>query len=240
MNDDWQSYWSKMDNPAHALSSEKDYMNYAEEILFYLKGSDSVIDTGCGSGEILSLISGNFQKLIGLDFSESMIKEAKQNIEKKGGQNVQLMVADMKDITTIVNEKVDCIYNNGVVQYLSVSELSDFCTNAKSLLNDGGKFVFMNVPSEYEKDLFAIEYFQNYKKRSFPSMFRNYQRFRFWAVRQKMLKGKDYDGGLGTWFTREDFNKIAQKCGMSVEFRRSMFFEYGYRFHVIMTMKKVV
>lgn len=236
MNDKWQFYWSKMDQPAHALNSEIDYINYSEEVLFYLKNSKIMIDTGCGSGEILSFLSPHIAKIIGLDFSESMINQAKLNLDKKGIKNIQLKVCDMRDIKKNINLQADCIYNNGVIQYLSYDDLLKFCLEAKTLLKTNGKFVFMNIPSVYEKDFFSIEYFQKYRKRSFASMIYRFIRFKFWDLRQNILKNEKYDGGLGNWYSYDILKEIAEKCGMTIEFRRSIFTEYGYRFHAIMRL----
>lgn len=56
---------------------------------------DSVIlDLGTGGGEKVLNYFPNARKIIGTDFSEEMIKTAKENLKKSGKQNIEFRVMD--------------------------------------------------------------------------------------------------------------------------------------------------
>lgn len=63
-----------------------------------LKEGDTVVDLGCGTGlnfELLEKRIGPGGQIIGVDLTESMLKQAQQRIDKSGWNNVTLIQRDM-------------------------------------------------------------------------------------------------------------------------------------------------
>ena len=49
------------------------YLQYKEDEL------DLAVDVGCGSGESTEILESHFQRVLGLDYSQSMIENAKKH-----------------------------------------------------------------------------------------------------------------------------------------------------------------
>lgn len=62
-----------------------------------LKARDSVLDIGCGTGLNLPLLVeavGPTGRVVGLDYSEGMLREARRRVESNGWSNVELVQGD--------------------------------------------------------------------------------------------------------------------------------------------------
>lgn len=91
----------------------------------------SVLDIGCGSGNMLQKLSQNGYKYLGIDLSEAMIKKCK-------AKNLNAICANVNQ----VDEKYDAIIAVGdVLNYMTINELKIFIENVKERLNTNGIFV---------------------------------------------------------------------------------------------------
>ena len=82
-----------------------------------IKEGDTVVDLGSGAGNdafIARAIVGEKGKVIGLDFTEEMIKKARENAEKLGYNNVEFRFGDIEDMP-ITSNKADVIVSNCVL-----------------------------------------------------------------------------------------------------------------------------
>ena len=62
-----------------------------------LQAGDSVLDIGCGTGLNLPLLVGAVGptgRVVGLDYSEGMLREARRRVEANGWSNVELVQGD--------------------------------------------------------------------------------------------------------------------------------------------------
>lgn len=238
MSNNWLTFWNMMDNPAHTYNTDEWFDKYSQEILFYIKDSTLLVDTGCGSGEVLIRLNTFFKKIIAIDFSQSMINAAHEKIVKNNISNIDLYCANMLDIDTYVTQPVDCIYNNGVIQYLTLNEIEIFFIKAHKLLNSTGKLVIMNIPDRKCFDLYAMQFFKTTKPHSFYFWIIEYIRFKLWIIKQKMKNEKyQYNGDIGTWISIDEITAIATKTGFTADITYSMYLPYGYRFHAV--LKKI-
>ena len=235
----WKAFWANEKQPHHAHKSPEWYDRYAKEILFYLDDAKTIVDTGCGSGEILVRIAKDFEKIIGIDYSPSMILEAKLKIQQKNLNNIDVYNADMLDIATIVTSPVDCIYNFSVIQYLNPQQLGTFIEKSKQLLTTKGKIVLMHIADPRYFDLYTSDFFKNTLPTSLPKLFIKHLRFKLYLLKQKLKNpGYKYDGDIGYWYSHQQIQDIASARGLSVEYTYSMYPPYGYRYNAILTPVK--
>ena len=85
-----------------------------------IKEGDTVVDLGSGAGNdafIARAIVGEKGKVIGLDFTEEMIKKARENAEKLGYNNVEFRFGDIEDMP-ITSNKADVIVSNCVLNLI--------------------------------------------------------------------------------------------------------------------------
>jgi len=91
-------------------------MGYNSEFAKIKKG-DTVIDLGSGDGNdcfIARAETGETGKIIGIDLSPRMIKEARTNVEKRGYANVEFIQGDIENMP--LNENLaDVIVSNCVL-----------------------------------------------------------------------------------------------------------------------------
>ena len=97
----------------------------------------SIIDVGCGSGD-LSFEAAKITKLsLGVDFAANMIKIAKKKFFKK---NLYFENLDILNFST--KKKFDCISANGFIEYLSLSDIKKFIRISNDLLTNKGCLIF--------------------------------------------------------------------------------------------------
>lgn len=82
-----------------------------------IKPGDTVIDLGSGAGNdafIARKIAGENGKVIGIDFTEAMIKKARANAEKLNFNNVEFRLGDIDDMP-VTSNCADVIVSNCVL-----------------------------------------------------------------------------------------------------------------------------
>lgn len=82
-----------------------------------IKEGDTVIDLGSGAGNdvfIARRAVGIKGKVLGIDFTEAMIKKARENSEKLGYNNVEFRLGDIEDMP-VVSNYADVIVSNCVL-----------------------------------------------------------------------------------------------------------------------------
>jgi len=79
-----------------------------------LKGDETVLDAGCGSGRVTRLLLERVPRgrVIGVDSSPAMIEQARQTL----GDEVELIVSDLIDLE--LGEPVDAIFSNAVFHWI--------------------------------------------------------------------------------------------------------------------------
>ena len=82
-----------------------------------MKEGDTVIDLGSGAGNdafVARRFVGEKGKVIGIDFTESMINKARENAEKTGFNNVEFRQGDIESMP-VTSNKADVILSNCVL-----------------------------------------------------------------------------------------------------------------------------
>lgn len=114
----------------------------------------TVVDVGCGTGNLLVEMKNNPFKLFGFDSSFKMVKQARK---KKEVNNIPIWQANMTDF--VLRQPVDvllCFYDS-VNYIMSPDGILQFLNNAIYSLKPNGLLIF-DICTERN----AIEYFYNY------------------------------------------------------------------------------
>ena len=83
----------------------------------HIRAGDTVIDLGSGAGNdcfVARALVGENGKVIGVDFTRSMIEKARTNAEKLGFKNVEFRLGDIEKMPVTAN-KADVIISNCVL-----------------------------------------------------------------------------------------------------------------------------
>ncbi|HIH74450.1 MAG TPA: class I SAM-dependent methyltransferase [Methanosarcina sp.] len=220
----WEEFFADKRSGGHRSSSDEFISKEAREKLFHLNGGKTLLDFGCGAGELLVHYAPEYERLIGADFSASMLDEASERITRKGHENITLILADDKAVWEKLDSSFDRITAAGVIQYLTYEEIDNFICNASKHLNKGGKIVLFDILNPYLYPLWKIGLFS--KNADYRRIFRKIG-FETFNVIASSLKNRPRDI-LGSTHKPCIIENIANKHGFEMEHVQSMYYEYKY------------
>ena len=82
-----------------------------------IENGNTVLDLGSGAGNdcfVARAITGDSGKVIGIDFSDEMLKKAKENVSKLGYGNVQFLKGDIEEMP-VESNSIDVVISNCVL-----------------------------------------------------------------------------------------------------------------------------
>ena len=95
-----------------------------------------VLDFGCGVGRLVIPFAEIARQVVGLDVSESMLKEARKNCDDQAIENVTLLRSD--DTLSLLNGSFDLIHSFIVLQHIPVDRGELLLRRLLDHLNAGG------------------------------------------------------------------------------------------------------
>lgn len=101
----------------------------------------SVLELGCGSGEMACWIAdriGKASKIIAIDSNFEQVKAAQKRAEQKGIDNIEFICMDVFDIKTL-NRQFDLIYNRFILHHLLKPK--SLIDSIYTILKQGGIYV---------------------------------------------------------------------------------------------------
>jgi len=110
-----------------------------------IKEGDTVLDLGSGAGNdcfVSRAIAGESGKVIGLDFTETMINKARENADKLGFNNVEFRQGDIENMP-IGGNSIDVVVSNCVLNLVPNKEKA--FSETMRVLKPGGHFSVSDV-----------------------------------------------------------------------------------------------
>jgi arsenite methyltransferase len=110
-----------------------------------IKEGDTVIDLGSGAGNdafIARGVVGEKGKVIGVDFTDAMIKKSRENVEKLGLNNVEFRFGDIENMP-VTSNKADVIVSNCVLNL--VPNKHKVMSEVYRVLKPGGHFSISDI-----------------------------------------------------------------------------------------------
>lgn len=104
------------------------------------QATDVVLDAGCGSGRNISILSPLVREIVGVDYSEQMLKHAEIRVAEEKLCNVKLMTGDITALQfpTSAFDKVICA---SVLQYLDDDQCAVALRELVRVCKPGGTLV---------------------------------------------------------------------------------------------------
>ena len=155
--DEWDVYWSKegskkiYDKIATFYRFKLIQPNLDRFIEHYFKRGDKLLHAGCGSGETDTNVA-NYANLTAIDFSTKAIKRYKDIHKDK----CQTMVGSIFKIS-VPPLTFDGIYNLGVMEHFSETEIVDILREFNRVLKVNGRVILFWPPS-YGLSVLALRF----------------------------------------------------------------------------------
>ncbi|QMS90421.1 methyltransferase domain-containing protein [Nostoc edaphicum CCNP1411] len=107
---------------------------YGEDLLQLLnpQPGESILDLGCGTGQLTEKIAQSQAEVMGVDYASAMIEKARENYP-----HLRFEVADARNFQ--VNKPLDAVFSNAVLHW--VKEADQAIASIHQSLKPGGRFV---------------------------------------------------------------------------------------------------
>jgi len=107
---------------------------YGEDLLQWLnpKPGDSILDIGCGTGQLTAKIAESGAEVVGIDSAATMIAKARQNYP-----HLRFEVADVRNLQT--DKTFDAVFSNATLHWIKEADAA--IASIHQALKPGGRFV---------------------------------------------------------------------------------------------------
>ncbi len=150
-----ESTWNRIWSNSHSKNSYSliewrderadDKVGFFIQSGMQFKMGERVLDAGCGDASILFSLKKHFDiKIMGADFSESALANAKNN-SLRHGMEIEKFKADTRELP-FVNNSIDKIFSLGVIEHLPDPEIA--VHELSRCLAPNGQLVLM-TPNKY-------------------------------------------------------------------------------------------
>lgn len=136
----------------HVFPASPQQVKFTEHQLAGLSNK-TLLDVGCGTGNLTLLLSDAGAKVTGIDLDTAMINLAQSKAE--GRQNVHFQVTDLLQVSSsFPPQSLDAVvcYGNTLVHILRPGDILSFFNQAAVLLKNGGRLLIQIINYDYVLD----------------------------------------------------------------------------------------
>ncbi len=129
--------------------------------------NDIVLDLGCGTGKQIIELSRKIKLAIGVDISDGMLKQAKENIENERAHNIELYIGAFEEPELNVDLRKKCITK--IISNYALHHLTTIYKQKaiEKMINIGGEnlqsiiigdLMFFENPNDYKDEFSLVGY----------------------------------------------------------------------------------
>lgn len=129
--------------------------------------NDIVLDLGCGTGKQIIELSRKIKLAIGVDISDGMLKQAKENIENERAHNIELYIGTFEEPELSVDLRKKCITK--IISNYALHHLTTIYKQKaiEKMINIGGEnlqsiiigdLMFFENPNDYKEEFSLVGY----------------------------------------------------------------------------------
>jgi SAM-dependent methyltransferase len=210
--DSARTYWQHRTEPGWDQATSSHYRMLARELLLVLDEfrPRSVLEIGCGSGDLFPFFGFEADSYTGVDLSPAMLDRFRARYP-----GLDLRCGDGAAFRE--DRHYDLVLSNGVVQNFSLDMLDTHLRNARAMVGDGGCVVLGSVPWR-----------RHYSRFTAASAWSEARRGRLLQSLGVLLRGP----GFGRWYRCNEVARVAAHHGLAARFFGSA--TYMYRFHAVL------
>ena len=215
----FQKFWADKSSPLHGSSSWEFYQKLAAELkaLFPLALHSKVLEIGCGDGSLFPYLDLPGDRYTGVDFSPKLLE-----LFRSRHPELQLCCAEGSSFLES-NGKYRLIFSHGVVQHFDREMLHRHFENARRMMCDDSLLVCASVLDKSRRNHYEAGL---HTKGTAARMLR--------MSKSTVLRMLALDV-MGYWYSRAEFERIANAHGFEASFTESRIF--SYRFHAVLRLK---
>lgn len=212
----YRAFWADKSNPMSRGSSVEFRSLVGKEIqlLFAARHPVSVLEIGCGNGNLFDFFGFSPNYYRGVDFSPRMLATFRSNYPR-------LDLIEAEASSYVDPRRYDLIFSHDVIEHFSLDMLDQHFRNARRMMHSESLLICGSVPwrdlrSSYDWGLW------------FNGGTRNTLQ---WAKNQvRRMLGRDV---MGHWYRTSEIVTLARKHSLAVRFHGSI--AYPYRFHAVLS-----
>lgn len=227
-----KTFWDKQHTALHAENSATWFDQLYLETRLLIGPAESVVDAGCGSGELLERLANDYPSVQGFDLSSTLVAASKERLAASGHPDVVVTEGALEEIDALVNEPVDVILCSAVIQYLHPPALTDFLQKSASKLRPGGRVVMTALLHRPMRLYYQARVFETRRESvSLVWLGVRWALHKYWRMKVA-LRGGDAQRH-NHWYAMKEVERIGENAGFRVECCFAMSPPYGYRFHAV-------
>lgn len=238
-NNYWETYWASQTDGKHRSSSESFLKKEAEEKLLHMPKGESLLDFGCGSGELLVYYSQCYAYSLGVDASKSMLEVAEEKMAKANlKKTVVLLNLNDREVWDYLRrhsptKSFDCITAGQVLQYLDQNQVDNFIRNAVEFLAENGRISLFDIVHKRLYPLWKSGFLNGSQPlcKALPRL----ALIKFRGLRNRIKRKPFFNDGY--LYLPEFFRELAEKYDLEIEVVNSIYYEY--RYHVFLSKKPI-
>lgn len=177
-----------------------------------LQPKDFLFDIGCGNAALASMLFDSISGYQGVDFSEYLVKIAKENFEKP---NYQIFFDDAISYIEKMDKRIEVtkILCYGVFSYFTPSDAEKLFALTRKKFPKATHFFIGNIPDKQRAQNF---YYSNIEYKSLLD---------------------DNQSSIGKWWLKKEVEDLALSTGWDIKFHimPGTFYSAHYRFDALIT-----
>jgi 2-polyprenyl-3-methyl-5-hydroxy-6-metoxy-1,4-benzoquinol methylase len=132
--------------------------DYVLHVIHQRQATQTVLDVGSGTGDLVIALAKEGIRGIGVDFADEMIQIASERASQENLDISQFYCASIFDFD-LSQPTYDCISANGFIEYISIEQLNRFIAMTYQALNQDGSLVICSRNRLF--NLFSLNEFTN-------------------------------------------------------------------------------
>lgn len=123
-----------------------------------IQGGESVLDIGCGRGELTYQCARKGCRVMAVDYSSDSIELTRETVSKLPAQLQKDITIAAMDVTRMdISEKFDAVFMIDLVEHLYDWQLEILFSKVRDLLKPGGRLIIQTPNLNYERFLFPLK-----------------------------------------------------------------------------------
>jgi ubiquinone/menaquinone biosynthesis C-methylase UbiE len=214
----WMAYWAEREDAGGRFRSQSGLRFCASEVLLFCpREVPYALEIGCGNGDLLPYCHDQFGEYVGIDFSQSMLRELVRRMPE-----VRCLCANGTALP-FVADRFSYVFANGVAQYFDEDALIQNLAEVRRVLRPGGVYAVMNIPDRHLRWVYYSGALRGDRRASLAGFLRTFM--------ATLILRKD--DGIGHWHTRNELARAGARIGLACETFSSV--SHEYRFHAVFT-----